>query len=157
MENAGESRLYGAEASLEAAVTPNLDVFGAVGLVRTEFLDFESGDQDLSGNEFRSAPEVTAAFGGTYFFDNGLSIAADASYTKGSFLDADNDSREKSDSRFLVNMQLTYVLDNMSVGFFARNLLDKDYATQRGVQNDGARTVITGEPRTFGLYMGLEF
>ena len=104
-----------------------------------------------------SAPEVTAAFGGTYFFDNGLSIGADASYTKGSFLDADNDSREKPDSRFLVNMQLTYVLDNMSVGFFARNLLDKDDATQRVVQNDGARTVITGEPRTFGLYVGLEF
>lgn len=104
-----------------------------------------------------SAPEVTAAFGGTYFFDNGLSIGADASYTKGSFLDADNDSREKPDSRFLVNMQLTYVLDNMSVGFFARNLLDKDDATQRVVQNDGARTVITGEPRTFGLYLGLEF
>ena len=157
IENAGESRLYGAEASLEAAVMPNVDIFAAIGLVRTEFLEFESGGQDFSGNEFRSAPEVTAAFGATYVFDYGLLVGADASYTSGSFVDADNNSREKSDSRLLVNVQLTYVLDNWNAGFFVRNLFDKDYATRRLVQTDGTRTLITGEPRTVGFYLGSEF
>ncbi|WP_375595450.1 TonB-dependent receptor [Algihabitans albus] len=155
--NAGESRLYGAEASLEASVTPKLDVFGSIGLVRTEFLDFESSGQDFSGNEFRSAPEVTAAFGATYFFDNGLSLGADASYTGVSFVDADNDPAARSDARFLVNTQITYDHDNWSAGFFVRNLFDNDYATERRVQRDGARTLVTGEPRTFGLYMGFQF
>ncbi len=156
--NAGESRLYGAEASLEALVTPNLDVFGSIGLVRTEFLEFEDAGRDFSGNEFRLAPEVTLAFGATYFFDNGLSIGADASYTGGSFSDADNDPREESDARFLVNTQVTYEQDRWNAGFFVRNLFDNDYATQRFVQQqDGTRTLITGEPRTFGLYVGFEF
>ena len=155
--NAGESRLYGAEASLEALVTPNLDVFGSIGLLRTEFLDFESAGQDLSGNEFRSAPEVTAAFGATYFFDNGISVGADASYTGVSFVDANNDSAARADARFLVNTQVTYTHDRWNAGFFVRNLFDQDYATERRVQRDGSRTLVTGEPRTFGLYMGFEF
>ncbi|MGP1253553.1 MAG: TonB-dependent receptor domain-containing protein [Kiloniellales bacterium] len=155
--NAGESRLYGAEASLEALVTPNLDVFGSIGLVRTEFLDFESRGQDFSGNEFRSAPEVTAAFGATYFFDNGISIGADASYTGVSFVDADNDPAARADARFLVNTQITYDQDRWNAGFFVRNLFDNDYATQRRVQRDGARTLVAGEPRTFGLYLGFQF
>ena len=155
--NAGESRLYGAEASLEALVTPNLDVFGSIGLVQTEFLDFERGGQDFSGNEFQSAPEVTAAFGATYFFDNGLSVGADASYTGVSFVDANNDSAARSDARFLVNTQITYDHDRWNAGFFVRNLFDNDYATERRVQRDGARTLVAGEPRTFGLYLGFQF
>ena len=155
--NAGESRLFGAEASLEALVTPNLDVFGSIGLVRTEFLDFESGGQDLSGNKFASAPEVTAAFGATYFFDNGISVGADASYTGVSFVSGDNDLDSRSDARFLVNTQITYVQDRWNAGFFVRNLFDNDYATRRTPQGDGSRILITGEPRTFGLYMGFEF
>ncbi|WP_421706808.1 TonB-dependent receptor domain-containing protein [Algihabitans sp.] len=155
--NAGESRLYGAEASLEAMVTPKLDVFGSIGLVRTEFLDFESGGQDLSGNEFQSAPEVTAAFGATYFFDNGISVGADASYTGVSFVDADNDLAARADARFLVNTQITYDHDRWNAGFFVRNLFDNDYATRRLPQQDGSRVLISGEPRTFGLYMGFEF
>ena len=155
--NAGESRLYGAEASLEALVTPNLDVFGSIGLLRTEFLEFESRGEDLSGNEFRSAPEVTAAFGATYFFDNGISVGADASYTGVSFVDADNDAAARADARFLVNTQITYDHDRWNAGFFVRNLFDNDYATERRVQRDGARTLVAGEPRTFGLYMGFQF
>ncbi|WP_375595522.1 TonB-dependent receptor [Algihabitans albus] len=155
--NAGESRLYGAEASLEALVTPKLDVFGSIGLVQTEFLDFESGGRDFSGNEFRSAPEVTAAFGATYFFDNGISVGADASYTGVSFVDADNDPAARADARFLVNTQITYDQDRWNAGFFVRNLFDNDYATRRLPQQDGSRVLISGEPRTFGLYLGFAF
>ena len=157
IENAGESRLYGAEASLEAIVTENLDVFGSIGLVQTEFLEFESGGRDLSGNAFRSAPEVTAAFGGRYFFDNGLELSADASYTAGSFVDEFNDPNEESDPRFLVNAQLTYVEDNWNAGFFVRNLFDNDYVTRRLTQRDSSQVLITGEPLTFGLYVGYQF
>ena len=100
---------------------------------------------------------MTAAFGATYFFDNGISVGADASYTGVSFVDANNDSAARSDARFLVNTQVTYTHDRWNAGFFVRNLFDQDYATERRVQRDGARTLVSGEPRTFGLYMGFEF
>lgn len=158
--NAGSSRVWGAEASLDAAVTPALDAFLAVGYARSEFIDFEEAGQDFSGNRFPNSPQWTGAFGGQYYLPNGVSVGADASYTDSSFSDAGNDPRNESNSVFLVNAQVGYEWRGLTAAFYARNLFDVDYITFRSF--DGSvgeeQTVIrAGEPRTVGGFVQWEF
>ncbi|MEO0622176.1 MAG: TonB-dependent receptor [Pseudomonadota bacterium] len=129
-------------------------LFGSLGVVRTEFRDFVDGDDDFSGNRFPDSSPVTAAFGGTYSFVNGVVVGADASYTAGAFLGADNVEATKSDGRFLVNAQVGYEAENWSVTLYARNLLDNYYVTQF---TEDRRLARTGEPLTVGAFATLRF
>jgi len=158
--NAGHSRLYGGELMIEAAPMAQLDLFASAGYTKTEFLDFDNGAEDLAGNEFPLAPEFTAAFGGTYRFDNGISISADASYTGASYSDAANTAAEKSDDRFLVNAQVNYERNGWLAGLYVRNLFDVDYATSRYDNNTDDRgddLLRAGEPLTIGAFAQYEF
>ncbi|MEM9668063.1 MAG: TonB-dependent receptor [Pseudomonadota bacterium] len=78
--NAGESRIFGAEFNFDYKVTDELDIYGSLGLLDTEFTDFpfaESGlFENLNGNEFPVAPNVSFTLGTSYqhrssFFGSG--------------------------------------------------------------------------------------
>lgn len=160
--NAGESRLFGGELEIKATPIDELDLFASLAYVNTEFIDFENIDDtgdDFDGNEFPFAPELTAAFGGTYFFDNGMYFGVDASYTGDSFVGPDNNPLNISDSRFLVNAQIGFEMENFHIFAYARNLFDETYALQT-VAN-GANTEIerirSGEPFTFGIVGTVKF
>lgn len=151
-ENAGSSQSYGAELDVRAVPFDNLDLFASVAYNRTEFRDFVSNGVQLAGNEFRNAPRWTGSVGGTYYFDGGPYLGADASYTSGSFADAQNTSSLRSDSRFLVNARAGFEGDTFNVFLYADNLFDKEYVEERG-------TVLStvGPPRTFGIIGQLQF
>lgn len=70
--------------------------------------NFISGGVQLAGNEFPNAPEITAAFGGTYYFCDDFIFGIDASYTDGSFWDVQNTDDTSNQSRFLTNASLSY-------------------------------------------------
>ncbi|MEM8625040.1 MAG: TonB-dependent receptor [Pseudomonadota bacterium] len=151
--NAGESEIFGGELELRGQPIPGLELFGSVGIAETEFLDFVDGEDDFSGNEFPNASPITAAFGGSYSFENGFVVGADASFTAGSFGTAANLEETKSDGRFLLNAQLGYETDVWGVYLYARNLLDNGYRTQV-LANGRART---GEPLTVGAFTRVQF
>ena len=151
--NAGKSRLFGGEFELTALATENLEVFASGAVVRTEFQEFLALGQDFSGNEFNYAPRFTAAAGATYWFDNGIFISADGSFTGDSFDDTANTTR--NDSRFLVNARIGYEAENFEVFTFARNLFDRDYAVRRSASGNGQ--LEPGEPFTIGLVGAVRF
>ncbi|MQQ09619.1 TonB-dependent receptor [Epibacterium sp. SM1979] len=151
--NAGESELFGIELTAEGEVTDRFTMYGSVGHTHTEFLDFQNGSNDFSGNEFPLAPSTTAAIGGEYSWDNGVSLGVDVSYTDGSFARPTN--TDKSDDRWLVNTQLTYEsAAGWETGLYVRNLFDKDYLTFNDVTNGGGRA---GNPREVGFYVQKSF
>jgi TonB-dependent siderophore receptor len=153
--NAGESELYGFEVDAQGRLTDNLDTFAALGFVHTEFTDFVSGNEDFSGNEFEFAPNITAAFGGSYFFPHGWVLYADASYTDEHFNDNANRQALEVDDRFLVNARFGYEGDTWSAYVYSRNLFDQNYVTQfADEQRSLART---GEPRVIGLQVNAQF
>ncbi|MEM8594888.1 MAG: TonB-dependent receptor [Pseudomonadota bacterium] len=155
IENAGESRLWGAEFSATYFPTDRLELFGSFGYANTEYLDYVTGADDFTGNEFPAAPKFTGAFGAAYSFDNGISIGVDASYTGSSFNDPDNTDRTKADSRFLVNAQISYETGGFLGGLYVRNLLDNDYSESRfGTDPLLSRT---GEPLTVGAFAQFTF
>jgi len=160
--NAGESRLWGGEIDMRARPLPGLETFAGIALVQTEFTEFIDNGVDLSGNEFPNAPEVTASFGASYFFDNGVEIHGDASYTAAAFSDAQNDPRTTSDARFLVNLRAGYQAETWGAFVFARNLFDVDYVTQATLPTapgllGGSSFARTGEPLTVGVYATFNF
>ncbi|MEM8791002.1 MAG: TonB-dependent receptor [Pseudomonadota bacterium] len=153
--NAGRSRLFGGELSLQGQPLDDLSVFGSLGVSRTEFLDFVDGGQDFSGNTFPNAPAVTAAFGGSYFFDNGFELHGDASYTSEAFRDAANTVDERLDNRLLLNFRAGYQDENWGIFAYGRNLLDTDYVVAR--TSRGSDRVRVGEPLTFGAIATVNF
>ena len=154
--NAAKSELYGFELSVEGEVTSNLFLFGSAGYTQTEFKSFVSGTNNFTGNEFPFAPDWTAAFGGEYIFNNGLSLGADVSFKAGSF--QDNGNTYKDDDRWLFNVNATYPInDNVTAGVYVRNLFDEDYVTARFQDGVNPSIVRTGEPRTIGAYLQAEF
>lgn len=155
--NAGGSELWGGEFSIEAQATPNLSLYGSVGYSNTEFTDFVSNGVQLAGNAFPFASEITAAFGGRYVWDNGISLGVDVSYTDGAFGDVENTAALKSDDRWLVDASATYDFgDGWQVGAYVRNLFDEDYVTQR-TPNGATQLLRTGEPRTAGVFLSKVF
>ncbi|MQQ10285.1 TonB-dependent receptor plug domain-containing protein [Epibacterium sp. SM1979] len=167
IENVGESELFGAELQIENDVSENFSLFASAAYVRTEYKDFVSNGQDFSGNSFVFAPELTASIGGSYRWDNGLTLGVDASYTDSAFGNVENTADEATDSRFLINAQLTYdAPGGWTAGIYARNLLDRDYATARlpltstnasGSSVEQRSFVRGGEPRTVGVLLTKTF
>ncbi|MEM9623012.1 MAG: TonB-dependent receptor [Pseudomonadota bacterium] len=146
--NAGSSRLFGGELDFQFRVTEDFDLFASFGYADTKFQDFGAD----TGNEFPFAAEYTAALGGTYYFLEQAYISLDGSYQSEAFSDTGNTASRKTDSRFLVNVQVGYDAEHWSVILFANNLFDKDYITN--VQNAalGRQGIVNaGPPRVFGV------
>ncbi|MEC9198177.1 MAG: TonB-dependent receptor [Pseudomonadota bacterium] len=167
IENVGESELFGAELQIENDFSDNFSLFASAAYVRTEYKDFVSNGQDFSGNSFVFAPELTASIGGSYRWDNGVTLGVDASYTDSAFGNVENTADEATDSRFLINAQLTYdAPGGWTAGIYARNLLDEDYATARlpltsvnsgGTAAEQRNFLRAGEPRTLGIFLTKTF
>jgi outer membrane receptor protein involved in Fe transport len=152
--NAGESEYYGFEMDGQWRPRAPIELFASAAYVKTEFLDFVDGGNDFSGNEFRDAPEWTAAAGATYFFDNGIYLGGDVSYTSSSFLDAAN--TVENDSRFLTNVRVGYQSGDWEAFAYAKNLFDEDYAF--GEQTAGGQTIVrAGDPLTAGIVVQARF
>ncbi|MEM8553494.1 MAG: TonB-dependent receptor [Pseudomonadota bacterium] len=161
VDNAGESEMFGTELTVDYRPTGNLDLYGAIGYLQSEFLDYDTTGGDFTGNELPGAPTWTGSFGGVYQFDNGIGLGLDFSYTDEAFSTASNDPRLTSDTRFLTNANLTYERGGLLVGAYVRNLFDVDYATGR---SDNARTPVVddfyasvGEPLTVGAFLEYQF
>ncbi|MEM9046581.1 MAG: TonB-dependent receptor [Pseudomonadota bacterium] len=150
-ENAGRSRIFGAELDIRAFPLEDLEIFGSLGFTDTKFTDFNLDGVQLAGNEFVNAPNVTASFGGVYWLTDTIFFGADASFTAASFSDVQNTL--ENDSRFLVNARLGYESDDWSVFGYVDNLTDQDYVTG----NFAGNTIRAGDPLTFGLIGQINF
>ncbi|MEM1134115.1 MAG: TonB-dependent receptor [Pseudomonadota bacterium] len=173
--NAGESELYGVEFSADAKVTSKLSVFANMGLLWTEFIDFQfavdaNGDPvnpadpqfaNLAGNRFNSSPRFNAAAGATYRDDNGVFANTNISYSSAQFSDVQNLPQNRGDDLFLVNARIGYDFGNFSVAAFVDNLFDNRAVLRRntgGVQPNAGVVVenprpgfTVNEPRLFGV------
>ncbi len=155
IENAGESELYGAELSLAYDVTPSFNIYGSLGLLQAEYVDFIAGDNsDLSGNSLPNTPESSASIGANYGFGNGLTLGVDASYTGATFTNAENTL--STDDVFLVNAQFNYSDGPLSAGLYVRNIFNEEYATTR-INQGGTIFAKAGEARTVGVFVQYEF
>ena len=160
--NAGRSRSFGGELEGRYGFDFGLDVFGAVGLLDTEFDRLETSRGDFSGNEFAEAPSITASLGASFQLPAGFFAAARFSYTDDYFSNGtiSNDDQLEIDSFWELDLRAGYRTDNVSVTFFADNVFDRDYITSLS-NNDNFGTppveATIADGRKFGVEVSLLF
>ena len=167
VENAAETRLYGAELLLDYRPSTSWNLFASVGLLETEFDDFPFATtgpfENLKGREMPNAPKMTFSLGVSYTGDSGLFASAGLSFIDEQFMDADNleeeDFRqafadaglnpalgarlsEVVESRTDLTARLGYEGEAFTVYAFGSNLLDDEALTSF---NYGGVNQATGE------------
>ena len=172
VENAGSSELYGLELNLNYVFSDSLSAFATLGLLETEFTDFSFAFvpgpfENLRGNEFPAAPNVTAAAGFNYEHDSGFYTSWSASYRGSQESDVTNLAVNAVGSYTLVNARLGYRADRWTIYAFANNLFDERFTTRKEFTRvntaSGAVTTVPNarfqinEPRIAGLAIEVAF
>lgn len=146
----------------------------ALGLLETKFdtllaFDHVNADRangvafDLKGREQAHAPRYQAVIGGAYELTPTLTVSGSIE-TKDEFFFSDR-HEERSDAYELVNLELTYAVDNWSVALYGKNLTDELVKTRGfgSFGNDPRKFYETepynqfGAPRVIGVRGSLEF
>ena len=158
LSNLDEAISYGVEADATWRPASPLTLRAALTLLETEIQQTSDGAGNAAlfdGNPLPFASKVSAALFGRYDIpiDAGktLSMSANAKYRSAYALDAENLAERRQDGFTTVDAELSLLVDTqeMEISLWARNLLNKDYATS-GFGFIGYNKFI-GEPRTFGV------
>ena len=157
--NAGESRLYGLETDVNFQIDSNWELYGGLGISRTEFVEFtQTNGVSFNGNRFPYAPILSANAGVSYEGDNGLFGGLDATYQGDQYANNFNVPQDFEGERVLVNARLGYrVTNRFTVTGIVRNLFDEDYYAfvNRGVF--GSETTRLGDPLTWAIRVDADF
>lgn len=180
VQNAGEARINGFEATLNARVTRNLTLNATFTVLDSELRDFPNASVqvprtvggvpanngnvnvvvDVSGNELIRAPDSTFSFGATYrhpLFGGEMTYNATAFFSSSYFFDLTN--RLSQPAYEVVNASITW-RQHEDRGFyasvFAQNLTNQVYAAGFIISSfiDGSQA---NKPRWFGATVGFNF
>ncbi|MDO6489239.1 TonB-dependent receptor [Colwellia sp. 6_MG-2023] len=131
--NAGSSSVQGFELELSTQLDA-FDLYSSIGYSKTKFDKFISNESDYSGNEFARSPNLTASAGGAYSFNNGIYFSANLSYTGKSW--EDNENTLELPGYTLVNLNMSYEMNNYRAFIFVKNLFDKVALTRLTYEGD---------------------
>lgn len=129
-DNAAQGFNYGLELELVQKLTTELELFGSLGLLETEFNDFQSagGVNDIDDRDQPYAPNYTALLGSRYVHSSGLFAGAELEARDAFFFSDSHDQR--SEPYQLLHARLGYARDNWTLTLWGRNILDKTYAVR---------------------------
>lgn len=130
--NAAEGKNYGLEAEMNWNITPQVQWLTALGLLQTEFTDYEyetaDGTLSKTGRDQAHAPNWTINTSVITNITQNISVTLSAE-GKDKFYFSDSHD-EQSKAYGLVHAQIKYEKDNLELALTGRNLADKDYATR---------------------------
>lgn len=156
IRNASEAATYGSEAGARWLVTPEIELFGEIGLLKTEVLSYAGSG--IEGNDLPHSPALTGTAGAVYRPLDGLELGADARYSEAYYSDAGNTPRGKTDPYWVVNLRAAYDFGGPRVFAYARNLLDTETPLDIGLGTTASADYATMlKPRTFGLGVEMSF
>ena len=127
--NAGQSTSYGAEIEVSYFATERLEVYGGLGLLHTEFEEFQIGNDDFSGLPFPSAPEQSLALGfrwgeATGWFGTGSMKVVSSSTSR---LEQGLVRPETLEGYTTVDASAGYAWEQVKLTAYATNLFDEEY------------------------------
>ncbi|MCF1494524.1 TonB-dependent receptor [Agrobacterium vitis] len=152
--NAEQAHSFGAELEARWNFDSGLEVFGGLGLMKTQFDEAEYNGESIAGNEFPDAPGVTASLGAIYKHHSGWFVGGDITYTDGYYSKGEVQNRSTGyvDPYTLVNAQAGYANEHFDFTLYAKNLLDEKYVTSTSTSGSNI-----GDARTFGLQLTQRF
>ena len=156
IRNADRAAVYGSEIGARWMALPNLELFGEVGLLKTEILEYPGSGYE--GRELPRAPALTAALGVNYRPVEQMEIGVDARYSEAYFSDVANTPRGKIDPYWVVNAHAGYDFGTVRAFAFARNLFNTETPVdiQLG-RAEGIDSAAMLKPLSFGVGMQVNF
>jgi outer membrane receptor for ferric coprogen and ferric-rhodotorulic acid len=129
-DNAARGRNFGLEASANLAVTARLDLGATLGLLRTAYLGYRTGnpvrDAALDGRDQAHAPRFQYSLSLAYRDPRGFFARVDAQGVDAFYFDTSHDQR--SSPYTIANLRAGYGRGRWSAAAFARNLFDERYS-----------------------------
>jgi iron complex outermembrane receptor protein len=169
MQNVSKGRAYGAEFEIEALPIDNLHVSANLGLLKTEFTDFEvlNGGGDYSGNEFVRSPHVNAQLAADYKIPvgngNKIVLGGDVRYIGKQYYYTTNQNNPLlgEDAYAITNARISYVTlhDALTLTAYINNIGDTKYRNHALPSAQGATGAVTywGARRTGGVSLTYHF
>lgn len=161
-DNAARATHQGIEASMDWFLTDQLRLTGSLGVLDAKFDSYKNPDPTAfnpEGRQVAHAPRYTFNLGSEYYANDHWTIRANVE-GKDAFYFSDSHNA-KSNSYALLNASADYQYDkHWKVRVWARNLLDKDYATRGFFFDNGfgeQRYVQYGEPRIAGVTVTYDY
>lgn len=161
-DNAAQATHQGIEASMDWFLTDNLRLLGALGLLDAKFDEYNNPDPTAynpQGRQVAHAPRYTFNLGSEFYANEAWTLRANVE-GKDSFYFSDSHNAQ-SKAYALVNASVDYKHDkHWKVSVWARNLLDKDYATRGFYFDQGfgnQRYIQFGEPRVGGVTVSYDY
>ena len=153
--NAGRSDIKGLEVFVEKDLSEQLTLNLGAAVTVGKYKDFVTGDgRDMSGEDFLYSPRYKMSVGGTYRWNDRLTLNTDLVYqsttpSEYEFDDAGQVTGERrSDNYWLANFNAEYkITRNVAVSGFLKNAFDKEYITN----NRSGDILDAGAPRTVGV------
>ena len=157
MFNAGSSDIKGLEVSVEKDFGEQLTLTAGASVTDGKYKDFVTGDgRDMSGEDFLYSPKYKMSLGGTYRWNDRLTLNTDVIYQSSAPSEYEFDAagqvtgERRSDNYWLANFNAEYKLTkNVAVSGYVKNAFDKEYVTN----NRSGDIVDVGAPRTVGLVL----
>lgn len=166
--NAGESRIYGFEAGLNAELADGFTLTGALTVLDAKYEMFEDPftapligfDSDLAGNDLPFSPNVAASFSAQYVTplsgDWDIRLRADGRYTGERAIEFVN--AFFADAYFIANLYAGVENDHFELGVFADNVFDEGYILGGFVPGQFFPPLMTiGDPRIWGVRGRISF
>lgn len=169
---AGQSdgNIKGFELEIDALPIDNWHVGGTIGLLRSEYTDFDykvgTVSLNASGNEFYRTPQTSLRLDTDYTFNTSVGkvvLGTDWSYRSHIFHNAtvQNDPVQETPAYTIGNVRVNYTPANTAkwqFTAFVNNVTDKNVAFLKQIVNtNGTYPVSVGSPRTWGLQTTLKF
>jgi len=161
-DNASGGRNLGLEASARWKLNAQIEIGGALGLLRTRYSGFRPEGVDLSDRDQAHAPEYQLSVNATWRHPLGWMARVDVVAIDDFYFDVPpNDIRAEAYS--LTHLKAGYEGDRWGAYLWARNVFDTDYAV-RGFYFaneppnwEDKRYIQLGEPRQIGVSARWEF
>lgn len=155
VRNADQVVTYGAELGATFALLENIDLFGNVGLLKTEVE--KNPGSGIEGNSLFGAPNLTAAAGISWQQD-GWNASLAARYSDSYFTDINNRPRGKTDAYIVTDAEVGYTFGTFRVFGEIENIFDADTAVgfYPGATTE-ADTAVLLQPRTFRVGVSARF
>lgn len=163
--NAASATLQGVELDIQAFIGEGLSLRANLGYLDSEYDDFQytdlaGGIVDLSGLEFRRAPDLTASLDATYEWD----MAGGTAWVRGAyhyigenFVNVTNAPELENDAQNLLDASVNYSINSFTFSLFGRNLTEED-GYIHGYDVAGLWSyAATRPPRTYGFEMIYNF
>lgn len=163
--NAAKGKNYGVEADFDWLLSDDVRLFGALGLLRAEFEEYDNPDitsNDIEGRRQAHAPSYQFTLGGEVYLSSNWTVRANMEGKDDFYFS--NSHNSKSGSYVIYNASVAYQKENWKFTLWGRNLFDKDYYTRGFFFGNDPRNGYAdqtykqyGDPRVIGMTVSYDY